>query len=100
MAAPDERELSAEQTEKLLQFQVLARSTADGGAWVNGRKPTTPARSLSNSSLGEFLAFRERREQLGHSLVLAVGWQRGHVRRARLYGMVALRKRAGFPLET
>lgn len=41
MAAPEERELTAEQTEKLLQFQVprpggpvLAGGSGGGGAWT------------------------------------------------------------------
>lgn len=54
MAASDERELSAEQTEKLLQFQVLARGTAGGWTWVNGSRPTTLARAPSNLSVGVF----------------------------------------------
>lgn len=51
MAAPEERELTAEQTEKLLQFQVPrpggpvpAGGSGGGGAWIqNGLSWARPA---------------------------------------------------------
>lgn len=45
MAAPEERELTAEQTEKLLQFQVprCGGSVLDGGSGGGGAGPASPA---------------------------------------------------------
>lgn len=67
MAAPEERELTAEQTEKLLQFQVLCR----------GHGPAPPPLGYCRPALGLGAQVGPARRESGCTGVPGPGWARG-----------------------